>query len=68
MPDRAFTHPSFGQRVRVELHGCEVRLVFTSSDMAMAESLAEELVEQLANGMLSIVLTGNPISTEQTRQ
>jgi hypothetical protein len=60
--DRQFTHPNFGNEARVELNGCEVRLVFIATNRATAESLALTLLEQLQAGAVNITMMGIPTS------
>ena len=58
--DRAFTHPNFGNEARVELNGCEVRLIFVAGNRVKAESLALSLLEQLQAGAVNITMMGKP--------
>jgi hypothetical protein len=58
--DRQFSHPNFGNEARVELNGCEVRLIFVSNNRAKAESLALSLLDQLQAGALNLTLMGKP--------
>jgi hypothetical protein len=65
--DRQFSHPNFGHEARVELNGCEVRLIFVASDRVRAESMALSLLDQLQAGALNITLTGRPKTVIEDR-
>jgi hypothetical protein len=67
MTDRGFTHPNFGNQVDVEVKGCEVRLIFTASNSAKANSLAEMIVGQLKSGAINLTLMGRPTSVQQDK-
>lgn len=62
--DRLFSHPNFGNQVRLEQRGREVILVFVASDESRAESLAAALHDQLVEGGLHITLLGKPTAIE----
>jgi hypothetical protein len=65
--DRQFTHPNFGNEARVELNGCEVRLIFVATDRVRAESLALSLLDQLQQGAVNITMTGRPKTVIEDR-
>jgi hypothetical protein len=60
--DRQFTNPNFGSQARVEVDGCEVRLVFVASDRFKANDLADRLLEQLKQGSVTLTMMGQPTS------
>ena len=54
------SHPNFGTQARVEVDGCEVRLIFTASDEEKADAFAEDIIDQLKRGDLNIRMRGRP--------
>jgi hypothetical protein len=58
--DRPFTHPDFGNEVRLEQYGLEVHLVFVAKTQKQSDSAISSLLEQLKSGVLNITLMGNP--------
>ena len=44
MTDRGFTHPNFGNTVRVEVNGTEVRLIFVADSRDKANNLADAIL------------------------
>lgn len=62
MKDRQFTHPNFGNEVRVEVVGREVRLVFVASSEERADDLGEAIVSELENGAITLTMMGRPTS------
>lgn len=65
MSASGFTHPNFGNEVRVEQYGREVRLIFKAGTEAQADSLCESILSQLKAGAINITLMGKPTSVEQ---
>lgn len=60
--DRQFTNPNFGTQARVEVVGREVRLIFVASTVEKANSLADNMIEQLKAGAINITMMGKPTS------
>lgn len=56
------TNPNFGNQVRVEVHGREVRLTFVASTEDKANDLAENMVEELKRGSITLRMKGDPTS------
>lgn len=63
--DRGFTHPNFGNEVRVEQHGREVSIVFVASTSGQADNLCDTILAQLKAGALNITLMGRPTSVSE---
>jgi hypothetical protein len=62
--DRPITH--LGAEARLELHGCEVRLIFVAPSEEQASELTDLILDQLMSGGLDMTVTGKPIRvTEQ---
>lgn len=64
MTDRPFSHPHFGQQVRIEQDGREVRLIFVAGSERKADDLVATLLDQLKAGALNLTLMGKPTSIE----
>jgi hypothetical protein len=60
MKDRGFTNPNFGNEVRIEQFGCEVRLTFVAGTVPQADDMVENLLKQLKAGALNLTLMGKP--------
>jgi len=63
---RGFTHPNFGNEVRVETTGREVALIFVAKSDAAADELAATILQQLKAGAVNITLMGEPTSITET--
>ena len=63
--DRQFTNPNFGNQARVEVDGCEVRLIFVASTKQKANDLADSMVEELKRGSITLTMMGKPTSVEE---
>lgn len=59
---QAFSNPDFGNEVRVEQFGREVRLTFVAGNTAKADALVETLLSQLKAGALNLTMMGTPTS------
>lgn len=66
MMAREFTHPNFGKEARLEVSGCEVRLIFVASTAEQANDLAETILEQLEAGAINITMMGKPTSVVES--
>ena len=66
MSGRPFTHPNFGNSVRVEQYGREVHLIFVARTGEQADSMCNELLRQLKSGAVNLTLMGKPTSIERT--
>lgn len=62
MSARAFSHPNFGNEVRVEQFGKEVRLIFVALTQHQSDYMVEELLRQLKAGGLHLDMIGKPTS------
>ena len=62
--DRPFTHPNFGQEVRIEQYGKEVHLIFVAANEAKADDLVKTLLKQLKAGALNLTMLGKPTKVE----
>lgn len=67
MTDRGFTHPNFGNEVRVEQYGREVHIVFVAGTQAQSDSMCESILSQLKTGALNITMMGKPTSVEEVK-
>ena len=65
--DRQFSNPDYGKGVRVEVSGCEVRLIFVASNARKADDLADNILRQLKQGSITITMSGVPTSIEESR-
>lgn len=66
MSARGFTHPNFGNEVRVEQYGREVRLIFEAGTEAQADSLCESILAQLKAGAINITMMGKPTAVHRS--
>lgn len=66
MSDRPFTHPNFGNSVRVEQHGREVHLIFVAKTGAQSTDMCDELLRQLKSGAVNLTLMGKPTSVTES--
>lgn len=57
-----FSHPNFGNEVRIEQIGREVHLIFVAKTMAQSDDLCAELLRQLKAGGLHLTMLGKPSS------
>jgi hypothetical protein len=62
---RAFTHPNFGNEVRIEQYGREVHLIFVAKTREQSDSMCDELLRQLKAGALNLTLMGKPTGIEE---
>lgn len=60
MSDRPFTHPNFGNSVRIEQFGKEVHLIFVARTQEQSDSMCDELLRQLKAGAVNLTLMGKP--------
>jgi hypothetical protein len=68
MSGQPFSHPNFGNEVRLEQTGREVKLIFVAKSEAQAESLADTILSQLKSGAINLTMMGKPTSiSEETR-
>ena len=65
MSARGFTNPNFGNEVRVEQWGREVRLIFIGATEAKASALADNILTQLKAGAINVTLMGKPSSVTE---
>ena len=65
MSDRPFTHPNFGNEVRIEQFGTEVHLIFVAKTQAQSDSMCDELLRQLKSGGVNLTLMGTPTSIQE---
>ncbi len=62
-----YKHKNFGKQVRVEVVGNETRLIFVGDGPMQANALANDLLEQLKKGSITIRIGGriSSITEEQ---
>ena len=62
--ERPITH--LGADARLEVDGCEVRLIFATHSEKEANEIADLILDELEAGGLNMTVTGKPIKrTEQ---
>ena len=61
-----FSHPNFGNEIRIEVQDNEVRLIFVAKSTGMANDFAETLIAQAREGAFHITMKGRPTSIVET--
>jgi hypothetical protein len=56
--EKAWSHPNHGEQLRVEVDGCETRLIFVGKSRAAADKLADDLLAQIKKGSIKINIGG----------
>lgn len=56
--EKAWSHPNHGKELRVEVDGCETRLIFVGASPAAANKLADDLMTQVKKGSIKINIGG----------
>jgi len=66
MSDRPFSHPNFGNQVRIEQYDREVHLIFVAKTREQSDSMCDELLRQLKGGAVNLALMGKPTSIDES--
>lgn len=61
-----FSHPNFGNQVRVEQSGNEVRIILVCGDEKRAESFATRIVNDLKSGKMQLTIGGKVSKVEES--